>query len=153
MALPIVVVSTFPSCGRLTFPQHLEIVPHIWWFLAVCYSSISSAPWHSRCSQRESASLLAVSYWLSACCPHPAQEGRGREKGSAETNPVAASPGGSEHARAVAPRSVLAQRSVLQDAPCAASAFKGQHGSEPLALWSGLSRLFCVAFGVSARAM
>lgn len=154
------VVSTFPSCGKLTFPQHLEIAPHIWWLLALLRcSSVSSAPWHSRCLQWESASLLAVSHRLSASCS-PAQHRRnGAERKGLLTQILwLASPGPVSMQGLAVPRSLLAQRSVLQDAACATASAsplppRDSMGVSPLALWSGLRRQFSVALEVSACAM
>lgn len=51
-----------------------------------------------------------------AAAPSAAQEEQGRHKGSADTNPVAVSPGAGTMQGLMVLRSVLAQRSVLQDA-------------------------------------
>lgn len=148
----IVVASTFPTCGKLTFPQHLEITPHIWWLLALLCCSSSSASWHSRCSQWESASLLAVSHQLSACCPQPITGGAERKKGPVDTNPVAVRPGPVSVQGLAVPRSVLAQRFVLQDATCAIVSrsplpSRDNIGLSPLVLWSRPA-----AFAASAHA-
>ena len=130
------VVSTFPSCGRLIFPQHLEIDPHIWWLLALLHCSrISSAPWHSRCSQWESASLLAVSHRLSACCPQPSTGGTGQRERFCWHKSCGCEPWGSEHARAcgaqvTAGSEVCPPRCCMCNSQCIISAIKGQHGSD-----------------------
>lgn len=115
----IVVVSTFPSCGRLTFPQHLDITPRFWWLLPLLHRSsifqfLGTAGAHSG-----SLSLFLLCPTSFPPAAHSAaQEGQGREKGSADTNPVAASFGVLSMQGLAAPRSVLAQRSVLQDTAC-----------------------------------
>lgn len=91
----IMLVSAFPTCGRLTFSQHLESIPHIWQSITVLCSSISSAFWPSRCSM-ESASLLSAAHQLSACSSRPAQEGQSREQGATDANPGATSMPGSK---------------------------------------------------------
>lgn len=132
------VLSSFPSCGRLTFPQHLEIAPHICCLLTFLHcSSISTAPWHSRCPKWETTSLLVVSHWFSAWCPQPSTGGMGQRERVYWHKSCGCEPWGSEHARAggaqaSAGSEVCPPRHCMCNRQCITSAIKRQHRSVPL---------------------